>query len=67
MAWIEFVCRADHAADDGLDYIPMVTVFETKWGWCLSGGSGRHDWRAIPPTAPGDCELIARPAAMTAR
>jgi hypothetical protein len=23
MAWIEFVCRADHAADEGLDYIPM--------------------------------------------
>jgi hypothetical protein len=65
MAWIEFVCRADHTAHERLDYVPMVTVFETKWGWCLEGGSEHHDWKAIAPTAPSDCERIARPAAIT--
>jgi hypothetical protein len=51
MAWIEFVCRADHATEERLDYIPMVTVIETKWGWCLQGGSGHHEWQTTQPTA----------------
>ena len=63
MAWIELVCRADHTPDERLDYVPMVTVFETRWGWCLDGGSENHDWKAIAPTAPSDCVLIARPGA----
>jgi hypothetical protein len=59
MTWIDYVCRADHAPGEELDYIPMVTVLQYKWGWCFRGGSEHHEWQLIPPTAPSTVRMTA--------
>ena len=48
-ALISWVCRASHPALDRIEYVPMVTVNEGAWAFCLQGGDGQHDWVSIVP------------------
>ena len=46
-ALITWICRADHDAPDRTEYVPVITLHERKWAYCLRGGSGEHEWDPI--------------------
>lgn len=48
-ALISWVCRADHPAQERSEYVPMITVNEGNWAFCLRGGDSEHKWDAIDP------------------
>lgn len=50
-ALISWVCRADHPVQERSEYVPMITVNEGRWAYCLRGGDSEHKWDAIEPTA----------------
>lgn len=50
-ALISWVCRVDHAAQTGDEYLALITVHEHNWAYCIRGGASRHRWERIEPTA----------------
>ena len=50
-AVISWVCRADHPVQERSEYVPMITVNEGRWAFCVRGGDGEHKWDPIEPTA----------------
>ena len=50
-ALISWVCRADHPVQEGGEYVPMVTLNEGNWAFCVRGGDSEHKWDAIEPAA----------------
>lgn len=50
-ALISWVCRSDHPVQERSEYVPMITVNEGNWAFCLRGGDSEHKWDAIEPAA----------------
>ncbi len=50
-ALISWVCRADHPVQERSEYVPMITVNEGRWAFCVRGGDSKHRWDPIEPSA----------------
>ncbi|HEU5287057.1 MAG TPA: hypothetical protein VFV20_01515 [Candidatus Limnocylindria bacterium] len=61
MPGIEYVCTARHDGGDRGHDGPTVTVYESRWACCPTGGSDGHAWKRIPPTTVDDMRASARP------
>ena len=57
-ALISWVCRADHPVQERSEYVPIITINERKWAFCVRGGDGRHDWQAIEPAPVESLRLL---------
>jgi hypothetical protein len=60
VALIEYVCDAKHVGEyvnrDG----PTITLVDGAWAHCERGGSERHSWEHIQPTALGALHVGAQ-------
>lgn len=48
MANIDYICRADHAAD-ATNSAPTITLHEGLWSYCPRTAD-RHAWERVPTT-----------------
>jgi hypothetical protein len=56
----DFICVEAHEDEDRDRQGPVITVHESLWAFCNSGGYRNHAWQRVSPSTVDEVRALAR-------